>query len=111
MYIDFVNKYLSFIRWANEKEQENLWQVEGIITKHSNQFLKFDLRPLNKFGNDLGKIGNTNTKADKMVFEEEDKWVILDIKELHEYIKKHKFKKVYVYDLISKLDWNIFLLK
>jgi hypothetical protein len=109
--MNFIN-YLDNITYATKDQKvKELWDVEGIIKNKSNQFLKFDLRPLNKFGNDLGKIGNTNTKADKMVFEEEDKWVILDIKELHEYIKKHKFKKVYVYDLISKLDWNIFLLK
>ena len=56
MYIDFVNKYLSFIRWANEKEQENLWQVEGIITKHSNQFLKFDISFLKSY-NQILEVG------------------------------------------------------
>jgi hypothetical protein len=43
-----------------------------------------------------------------MVLEMEDKWVILDLEELHQYIKKNKLKKVY---LISKLEWTIFLAK
>jgi hypothetical protein len=46
-----------------------------------------------------------------MVLEMEDKWVILDLEELHQYIKKNKLKKVYVNDLISKLEWTIFLAK
>jgi hypothetical protein len=50
-------------------------------------------------------------KADKMVLEMEDKWVILDLEELHQYIKKNKLTKVYVNDLISKLEWTIFIPK
>jgi hypothetical protein len=55
--------------------------------------------------------GRTDSKADKMVLEIEDKWVILDVEELHQYIKKNKVTKVYVDDLLSKLDWNIILPK
>jgi hypothetical protein len=44
-----------------------------------------------------------------MVLEMENKWVILDLEELHQYIKKNKLTKVYVNDLISKLEWTIFL--
>jgi rRNA pseudouridine-1189 N-methylase Emg1 (Nep1/Mra1 family) len=59
----------------------------------------------------LFKKVRINTKADKMVLEIEDKWVILDLEELHQYIKKNKLKKVYVNDLLSKLEWTIFLAK
>jgi hypothetical protein len=55
--------------------------------------------------------GRLDSKADKMVLEMEDKWVILDLEELHKYIKKNKLKKVYVNDLISKLEWTIFIPK
>jgi len=53
----------------------------------------------------------TNTKADKMVLELKDQWIILDIEELLLYIRKHKVKKVYVNDLIQELEWTIFLPK
>jgi hypothetical protein len=53
--------------------------------------------------------GRLDSKADKMVLEMENKWVILDLEELHQYIKKNKLKKVYVNDLISKLEWTIFI--
>ena len=37
--------------------------------------------------------GRTDSKADKMVLEMDDKWVILDLEELHQYIKKNKLNK------------------
>jgi hypothetical protein len=55
--------------------------------------------------------GRLDSKADKMVLEIEDKWVILDLEELHQYIKKNKLTKVYVNDLIKKLEWNIVIIK
>ena len=57
----------------------------------------------------LAQKGRTNTKADKMVLEIDNRWVILDLEELHQYIKKNKLTKVYVNDLISKLEWTIFI--
>ena len=46
-----------------------------------------------------------------MVFEFKDKWVILDVEELNKYIEKNKKKDLQLKDLISKLEWNIILLK
>jgi hypothetical protein len=46
--------------------------------------------------------GRLDSKADKMVLETDDKWVILDLEELHQYIKKNKLTKFYVNDLIYK---------
>jgi len=43
------------------------------------------------------------------IFDANYVWVILDLGELHKYIKKNKLTKVYVNDLISHLDWTIFL--
>ena len=88
MYIDFVNKYLSFIRWANEKEQENLWQVEGIITKHSNQFLKFDISFLKSYNSKIGKRITGHNKSDKILMEKDRNWILLDTEELIQYAIK-----------------------
>ena len=47
-----------------------MWDVSGIIKGRSNKEFKFDLRPISKQKNNLtGKLGYTNTKAEKMVFE------------------------------------------
>jgi|TARA_R100000458_G_C8169445_1_gene170494 DNA topoisomerase IA len=103
----FVN-LLSAVNYptSNQQKQE-LWDVEGIIKKHSNQKFKFDLRPLK---NNIKK-GFFKTKADKMVFDIKDRYIVVDVEELHEYLKDKELKMVYLEELISKLDWNIILLK
>ena len=88
-----------------------MWDIEGIIKNKSNQSFKFDLRPISKHGNELGKKGSIETKANKMVFEAKDQWIIVDIEELHTYLKENKLQKVYLQDLLSKLEWNIILPK
>jgi len=87
--------------------QKKSWDIAGIIKGH-NGFYKFDTRPLQttKEG-ELGKYSSFNSEADKMVFEDKDKWIIVDLEELHAYLKNNKLKKVYLQDLIFKLDWNI----
>ena len=55
--------------------------------------------------------GRLDTKAQKMVLEGEKEWLILDLEELHEYIRREKKKEVYINDLISDLEWTIFLQK
>ena len=46
-----------------------------------------------------------------MVYDLGSRWVILDIPEIHKYLKKHKTKKIYFDDLIEQLEWSIFLPK
>jgi hypothetical protein len=46
-----------------------------------------------------------------MVLEGEKEWLILDLEELHEYIRREKKTEVYINDLISDLEWTIFLSK
>jgi tRNA A58 N-methylase Trm61 len=109
MYIlERFSKYLTAIEYPKEKTS---WNIAGII-KGQNAFYKFDVRDMFSLSNgDLAQKGSTNTKADKMVLEIKDEWVILDLKELHNYIKKNKLKQVYLNDILPKLDWTIKLLK
>jgi len=101
---NFYSK-LTNIKLANNKQKNTeLWDVEGIL---HNQKFKFDLRPIKK----NAKIGSFKTKADKMVFDMENEWIIVDIEELHQYLKENKLKEVHLQDLISKLEWNIILPK
>tara|TARA_R110002012_G_scaffold38747_1_gene107560 strand:+ start:50 stop:370 length:321 start_codon:yes stop_codon:yes gene_type:complete len=101
-------EFLSDITYAtlNQKQKE-LWDVEGILKNRLNQKLKFDLRPLK---NNI-KIGSFKSKADKMVFDMKDQYIIVEVEELHQYLKENKLKEVHLQDLLSKLEWNIILPK
>jgi hypothetical protein len=106
--IEKFSKYLESIEYPKSKTS---WNIAGII-KGQNAFYKFDVRDMFTLPDGTpAQSGRTDSKADKMVLEIEDKWVILDLEELHQYIKKNKLKKVYVNDLLSKLEWTIFLAK
>lgn len=107
--MDFYSLLKEKIYATKKQKEEELWDVEGIL---HNQNFKFDTRPIQKFeNNDHGKIGYFKSKADKMVFEFKETWIIVDTQEMHEYIKKNNLTKIYLKDLISKLDWNIILPK
>jgi hypothetical protein len=108
MIVEIFSKYLDSIEYPKHKTS---WNIAGIL-KGQNAFYKFDVRDMfNLPDGTPAQSGRTDSKADKMVLEMEDKWVILDLEELHQYIKKNKLTKVYVNDLISKLEWTIFLAK
>ena len=99
---------LTSVEYPKEKTS---WNIAGII-KGQNAFYRFDIREMIKLsdGTPAQKF-KTNIKADKMVLEIGNKWIILDLEELHNYLKKNRLKKVYVNDLIPKLEWTIFLPK
>ena len=46
-----------------------------------------------------------------MVFSFKNKWVILDIEELHTYMKDNKLNDVNLNELIKNLEWNIIIKK
>ena len=100
------------VRPSKQQEKKELWNVSGILKKNSNQHLKFDVRSMFQISNgQVGKKGKITSKADKIVFETYKDWIIIDVIELHTYIKEHKLKIVQLEDLISKLEWNIILPK
>ena len=98
-------KKLKNITLASLKQKKNeLWDVEGIL---HNQKFKFDLRPLKN----NAKGGSFKTKADKIVYDMKNQYIILDVEELHDYLKENSATVVKIEDLISKLEWNIILPK
>jgi hypothetical protein len=106
--IEKFSTYLTAIEYPKEKTS---WNIAGIL-KDKNAFYRYDVRDMFTLPDGTpAQKGRIDTKANKMVLEMEDKWVILDLEELHQYIKKNKLTKVYVNDLISKLEWTIFLNK
>ena len=98
--VDRFAKHLTAIEYPKEKTS---WNIAGII-KGQNAFYKFDVRDMFKLPDGTpAQKGRTDSKADKMVLEMNDKWVIFDLEELIKYIKKNKLTKVYVNNFISKL--------
>ncbi len=100
----FKNK-LSNVKLATPiQKKKELWDVEGVL---NNQLLKFDLRPLK---NNV-KGGSFKTKADKIVYDIKNQYVIIDVEEFHQYLKENHLKKVDLQELIYELDWSIVLPK
>ena len=101
-------EFLTDIKHATPiQRKKELWDVEGILKNRLNQKLKFDLRPIKN----NAKIGSFKTKADKMVFDIKDQYIIVDVEELHQYVKENRLKDIDLQDLLSKLEWNIILPK
>tara|TARA_Y100000004_G_C8925102_1_gene417251 strand:+ start:1330 stop:1638 length:309 start_codon:yes stop_codon:yes gene_type:complete len=95
--------YLDSIEYPKSK---TTWHIAGVI-KGKNGFYKFDTAPLKN----NAKAGSFKTKADKIVYDLEDQYIIVDTSELHQYLKDKKLKKVVLEELISALEWNIILPK
>ena len=82
------------------------------MLKGKNAFYRFDVREMFSMPNGIpAQSGRLDSQAQKMVIEGEKEWLILDLEELHEYIRREKKKELYINDLISDLEWTIFLTK
>tara|TARA_R110000824_G_scaffold280776_1_gene468990 strand:+ start:3176 stop:3517 length:342 start_codon:yes stop_codon:yes gene_type:complete len=105
---DFI-KYLEEVVWPTEQEKNTeLWDVSGILKNHSNQFLKFDIKDMKKLHTgETGKIGDIRSKADKIVFETGESWVILDNDSLINYIIDNQIKVIHMETLLKELDWTM----
>ena len=109
MNVNFVKEYLSNVRWNLDNNQ---WQVSGMIDRVSNEHLKFDIRFLKDFPKDKkGKLIKFHARADKVLFENNKQWILIDTQELMKYIKKHKLKEVRLEELLPNVEWTIVLPK
>ena len=107
MNINFVNKCLINVSW----HENSSYQVEGLL-KQSNQYYKFDIRYLNDFPeNKKGKLINSKSQADKVLFEDDKHWILVDTQELIKYMKISDLKQINLEQLLSNIDWNIILPK
>ena len=106
---NFISNLTDISYPTKKQKEEEIWDVEGRL-KNANQILKFDIRPNQTVSkNKLEKTGNFDTKADKMVFETIDHWVIFDIEELNEYVKSKDKRDFNVNELLNNLSWNLIL--
>lgn len=103
---------LTDISYSTKKQKvEEIWDVEGRL-RNANQIFKFDIRPIQAVGkNKLEKTGYFDTKADKIVFETIDHWVIFDVEELNEYVKSSDKRDFNIDELLNNLSWNTILNK
>ena len=100
----FLDLLLDVKHATQNQKQKELWDVEGIL---HNQSFKFDLRPLKN----NAKAGTFKTKADKIVYDMKDQYIIVDVEELHNYLKNDNKKVVQLEELLMNLEWNIILQK
>ena len=109
--MSIVKKFSQNLTAIEYPKEKTSWNIAGII-KGSNAFYRFDVREMFEMPDGTpAQSGRTDTKAQKMVLEGEKEWLILDLEELHEYIRREKKKEVYINDLISDLERTIFLAK
>jgi hypothetical protein len=106
MNIKFVKEYLTNVKWSDN----NQWQVEGLL-KQSNQYYKFDISFLKDFTVKKGKLINSKSEADKVLFEDDINWILVDTQELIKHMKAYSLKEVKLEELIKNIDWNIILPK
>jgi hypothetical protein len=110
MIIKFVKDYLTNIEWNNNKSEE--WQVKGLLKDRLNEYLKFDIRHLSDYSNEKkGKLINDKCDSDKILFENKENWILIDTKELVEYMRRYKLNEIKIEEIINKLDWNIIFKK
>ena len=106
--LERFSKHLTGIEYPKEKTS---WNIAGML-KGKNAFYRFDVRDMFELPDEgLAQSGRLDTQAQKMVIEGEKEWLILDLDELHEYIRRENKMKVYINDLINDLEWTIFLRK
>jgi len=107
MNIKFVNECLTNITW----HENSSYQVDGLL-QQSNQYYKFDIRYLNDFPEDKkGKLINSKSQADKVLFEDDINWILVDTQELIKHMKAYSLKEVKLEELIKSIEWNIILPK
>ncbi len=104
----FLKNIVDPVLATDIQRQTEIWDVEGRL-KNGNQPFKFDIRPLKQVDNKAEKIGYFKSKADKMVFETINQWVIFDTEELNNYVKSTDKRDFNIEELLDNLSWNLIL--
>jgi len=104
--MDIIVRFSKVLTNITYPESKQTWNIAGVLP-NSNEFLKFDVRDMHKINEEqIGKKVTLNNKVDKIVFEAQDQWIILDQKEFNMYLKKNKQKVIQLNELINNLDWT-----
>lgn len=112
MSTNIVEKFSKNLINIEYPQKEEGWNIKGTLKKNSNQNFKFDVRNMQKReDNLLQKEIFSKTKAEKIVFETDKQWVILDAEELIKFILTTKKRIVHLNDLLNELSWNMYVNK
>tara|TARA_R110000751_G_scaffold266586_1_gene365621 strand:+ start:1204 stop:1545 length:342 start_codon:yes stop_codon:yes gene_type:complete len=107
---DMVSRFSNYLNEIKYPKENESWDISGVLKNSSNEILNFDVKPMQKmFNNIFEKPNKLSNDADKIVFESKSKWVIIDKKELNNFILKNKIKRVHIDSLINNLEWNKFI--
>ena len=104
-YIETINQTWNGSNISNNNITECSSKIENIGDLISNLYLEISI-----FNQDQNNTG-FNSKADKMLFEFKDNWIIVDVEELNKYVKHNNKKDILLKEILEKLDWNIILNK
>lgn len=105
-------KFKKYLKKASYPQKFEGWHIKGMLKSNSNNVFKFDLSNIIKKEDDhYERNGSFKSKADKMVFESKDEWIILDVRELNNYIKINKLKDVNFNKLLEDLEWTSYVKK
>lgn len=109
MITKFVKEYLSNVEW-NKKNED--WQISGIVHGMSNKHLKFDIRNLrNNKNNEKEKFVKYKNSSNKILFETQKDWILIDTKEFVKYMKKNQINTIKLEDLLNSFKLTIILPK
>ena len=109
--MSIIQRFSKFLTSIEYPKSSASWNIAGMI-KGQNAYYKFDVKNMEQISSgEWARKGNTNSKADKMVFELKNHWVIVDVIELHRYLKITKTRLVHLDELLKCLEWNIKLSK
>ena len=100
MLVKEFSKYLKNVKYP---KNDATWDIKGLLR---NQEYRFDVRSLKE-----AQKFTTKTRADKIAFDMPKKWVVVDTKELHNYLVKKRIAYIELEEIISNLDWNIIINK
>lgn len=110
--MSILNRFSKYLKESNYPKKFEGWHIEGMLIGKSNRLLKFDVRGMKQVdANKVEKKASFKSKADKMVFELSDQWVIVDIEELHNYVKETNNKDINLNIILKEFQWNLIIQK
>jgi len=108
---DILKRFSKLLVSPSYPKRKMAWNIKGRL-KNSNRIDRFDVQDFKILENGMeGRFGNLFDNVDKMVFEREDKWIIVDMEELSKYLISNHILKIHLNDLITNTDWTIIIPK
>ena len=108
---DILKRFSKLLVSPSYPKRKMAWNIKGRL-KNSNRIDRFDVQDFKILENGMeGRFGNLFDNVDKMVFEREDKWIIVDMEELSKYLISNHILKIHLNDLITNKDWTIIIPK